>query len=210
MDQLARYIDFNDEQLWFSAATVIAAPVIWNILARLEYFTHILTKIFLGSPYLGCYALAVWIFSFSLFRDYQFMQMMESQPTVTAFDEYEIFIQGIAGAMFCFGGILVLSSMWALGVTGTYLGDYFGILMKERVTGFPFNVTDDPMYDGSTIIFLSHALYHRSPAGLLIALLVWVMYKIALFFESPFTTRIYAQKNAKSNNNSKKSKKKSM
>jgi phosphatidylethanolamine N-methyltransferase len=35
--------------------------------------------------------------------------------------------------------------MWALGVTGTYLGDYFGILMDEMVVGFPFNVTDAPM-----------------------------------------------------------------
>lgn len=35
--------------------------------------------------------------------------------------------------------------MWRLGVVGTYLGDYFGILMEERVTAFPFNVMDDPM-----------------------------------------------------------------
>lgn len=45
-----------------------------------------------------------------------------------------------------------------LGITGTYLGDYFGILMKERVTGFPFNVTDDPMYNGGSLLFLGYAL----------------------------------------------------
>jgi len=45
-----------------------------------------------------------------------------------------------------------------LGITGTYLGDYFGILMKERITGFPFNVTDDPMYNGGTLLFLGYAL----------------------------------------------------
>jgi len=28
------------------------------------------------------------------------------------------------------GGLLVGSSMWRLGVTGTYLGDYFGILVR--------------------------------------------------------------------------------
>ena len=32
--------------------------------------------------------------------------------------------------------------MYALGVTGTYLGDYFGILMDEPVTSFPFNVSN--------------------------------------------------------------------
>lgn len=29
--------------------------------------------------------------------------------------------------LFVTGNVLVLTSMWALGVTGTYLGDYFGI-----------------------------------------------------------------------------------
>ena len=41
---------------------------------------------------------------------------------------------------------------------GTFLGDYFGILMKEKVTGFPFNVLDNPMYVGSTLLFLAHSL----------------------------------------------------
>lgn len=31
----------------------------------------------------------------------------------------------VAAAAFVVGGVLVLSSMWALGITGTYLGDYF-------------------------------------------------------------------------------------
>lgn len=61
--------------------------------------------------------------------------------------------------MFLTGNVLVLTSMWALGITGTYLGDYFGILMEEMVTGFPFNVVPDPMYVGSTISFFAVALW---------------------------------------------------
>lgn len=34
--------------------------------------------------------------------------------------------------LFASGSTLVASSMWKLGVTGTYLGDYFGILMDVR------------------------------------------------------------------------------
>lgn len=34
--------------------------------------------------------------------------------------------------LFAWGSTLVVSSMWKLGVTGTYLGDYFGILMNVR------------------------------------------------------------------------------
>jgi methylene-fatty-acyl-phospholipid synthase len=73
--------------------------------------------------------------------------------------------------------------MWALGVTGTYLGDYFGILMDEMVTGFPFNVTGSPMYWGSTMSFLGTALWFGKPAGLLLALEVFVAYWFALKYE---------------------------
>jgi methylene-fatty-acyl-phospholipid synthase len=52
----------------------------------------------------------------------------------------------------------------ALGVTGTYLGDYFGILMDKMVTGFPFNVMDNPMYNGSTMCFLGHSLWFAPPS----------------------------------------------
>lgn len=50
--------------------------------------------------------------------------------------------------------------MYALGVTGTYLGDYFGILMDDMVTGFPFNVVADPMYVGSGLSFFAVALWY--------------------------------------------------
>lgn len=37
-------------------------------------------------------------------------------------------------------------------------GDYFGLLLDDRVTGFPFNLLDNPMYWGSTLNFLGTAL----------------------------------------------------
>lgn len=39
----------------------------------------------------------------------------------------------LAAILFTVGSTLVASSMWKLGVTGTYLGDYFGILMTVSV-----------------------------------------------------------------------------
>ncbi|KAJ8362824.1 hypothetical protein SKAU_G00116550 [Synaphobranchus kaupii] len=50
-------------------------------------------------------------------------------------------------------------------------GDYFGILMEQKVTGFPFNVMENPMYWGSTANYLGHALivsvfvHHDEPIG---------------------------------------------
>ena len=88
-----------------------------------------------------------------------------------------------AYALLISGNVLVLTSMWALGLTGTYLGDYFGILMDAPVTGFPFNVTGAPMYVGSTLSFLGSAILFGKPAGLLLTAEVWTIYSIALRFE---------------------------
>lgn len=89
----------------------------------------------------------------------------------------------LAYPLFGVGSVLVLSSMYALGVTGTYLGDYFGILMDAPVTGFPFNVTGSPMYWGSTLNFLAAALYKGKVAGLLLTAEVFILYWFALKWE---------------------------
>lgn len=142
-----------------------------------EYKTHFLTRIF-GSPYYGCYFLAITIFSLGIFRDYLYSLALDSQPL------YPPIHQPILGAaLFALGNTLVLSSMYALGVTGTYLGDYFGILMDKKVEGFPFNVTGAPMYWGSTLSFLGTALYKGRVAGILLTVLIFFMYLVALQFE---------------------------
>lgn len=101
-------------------------------------------------------------------------------------------VKAVAVALFVSGQVFVVTSMYALGIVGTYLGDYCGILMKERVTCFPFNVLEDPMYVGSFMAFLGIALWSESPAGLVLSALVWTVYSIALKYEGPFTSAIYS------------------
>ncbi|KAI8869369.1 methylene-fatty-acyl-phospholipid synthase [Ramicandelaber brevisporus] len=185
-------IDLNKPSLWIAIASITFNPVFWNIAARLEYRNHWITRLF-GGAYAGCYALAVTIFSLGIFRDFLYERALAEQPKlheVAALLYPELKIA--AGILAGFGSILVVTSMYALGVTGTYLGDYFGILMKERVTGFPFNVNDNPMYNGSTLVFLGTALWHASPVGVFTSLFVFVLYRVALLFEEPFTAMIYS------------------
>lgn len=65
----------------------------------------------------------------------------------------------VALLIMAIGNVLVLSSMWKLGLTGTYLGDHFGITLKEKIVGFPFNFLEHPMYDGASMIFAGYALW---------------------------------------------------
>lgn len=88
-------------------------------------------------------------------------------------EEYKIIVPA---ALSIIGQMLVITSTWALGITGTFLGDYFGILKDHRVeryasnhsfwkkgfyllTRFPFNVLRDPMYVGSTMCYTAAALW---------------------------------------------------
>ncbi|WPG99214.1 phospholipid methyltransferase-domain-containing protein [Acrodontium crateriforme] len=189
---MAGLIDLNQPTFWISAASIVFNPLFWNIAARSEYHQKTLTNLAGGNARLGCYGLAVTIFSLGIFRDFLYERALRAQPTHALLASP--ISQALAIALVASGNVLVFSSMWALGVTGTYLGDYFGILMDEMVTGFPFNVTASPMYWGSTMSFLGTALWFGKPAGVALTAVVFVTYHIALRFEDPFTAGIYAKR----------------
>jgi len=162
----------------------------------------VLTKLAGGNALYGCYGLAVAIFSLGIFRDFLYERALRAQPSHPLLET--TLATYIAYALIGAGNVLVLSSMWALGITGTYLGDYFGILMDHMVTGFPFSVTDAPMYYGSTMSFLGTAVLFGKPAGILLTAEVLIVYLIALRFEDPFTAGIYQKRADRQNKSSKK------
>jgi len=138
-----------------------------------------------------------------------FHTALSHQPTSPTLEAFP-FTTLIAYALLAIGNTLVLSSMWALGVTGTYLGDYFGILMDDMVTGFPFNVSASPMYHGSAASFLGTSLYYKKPAGILLSALVVACYTVALEYEDPFTAMIYRKREERQKKEGKKEGKKEL
>ncbi|KAK4947494.1 Phosphatidyl-N-methylethanolamine N-methyltransferase [Elasticomyces elasticus] len=50
------------------------------------------------------------------------------------------------------------------------------------------------MYWGSTMSFLGAALWMGRPAGVALTALVYAVYRVALAFEDPFTSEIYAKR----------------
>ncbi|CAB4380081.1 phospholipid methyltransferase [Rhizophagus irregularis] len=188
-------IDFSQKSFWISFASITFNPLFWNFVARREHKTRFLTRFVGGNPYIGCYCLAIIIFFLGIFRDILYKNAIDKQQKLSSLDND--YSKGLALVLFFTGNFFVLSSMYVLGVTGTYLGDYFGILMDDRITSFPFNVLDNPMYYGSSMVFLSTALWYASPAGIILTCWAFILYLIALRFEGPFTSMIYAQREEK-------------
>nr|XP_054111650.1 phosphatidylethanolamine N-methyltransferase isoform X1 [Callithrix jacchus] len=163
----------------------------WEMVARWEHKTRKLSRAF-GSPYLACYSLSITILLLNFLRSHCFTQAMLNQPRMESLDTPVAHCLGLM--LLGVGVVLVLSSFFALGFTGTFLGDYFGILKEARVIVFPFSVLDNPMYWGSTANYLGWAILHASPTGLLLTVLVALTYMVALLYEEPFTAEIYRQK----------------
>lgn len=103
-------------------------------------------------------------------------------------------LQLLSYPLFAIGTTLVVTSAASLGVTGTYLGDYCGILMDEKVVSFPFNILDDPMYVGGAINFFATALKANSLVGIGLSTLASLAYMTASKLEGPFLAMMYANR----------------
>ena len=182
-------IDFKDPTLYLAMLHIMFNPFFWNIIGRIEYNTRFFTKLF-GGNRRGCYVAFVFIFSFGISRNLLYKFVVDKQEKLVLENQY---IDILGYVLYFFGIVLVVASSLQLGIIGTYLGDYFGILFPSKITGFPYNITNSPMYDGSTLNFLAHSILYRSPAGLLLTFVVYIVYKVGLSFEDPFTEMIYAK-----------------
>lgn len=186
------YVDLHSLAFWQAFVVIFLQPMIWNCVGRLEHRTRVITRLCFNRPRLGVGVLALWIFLAGLYRDVLFNIAVQRQQSARPLDQLKF--QALGCGCVAFGAVLVLSSFARLGFAGTYLGDYFGILMDSRVTKFPFNILDDPMYDGSTLIFFGKAVLSKSMAGVLLSMWVYAVYRIAALFEGEFTAYVYSKK----------------
>lgn len=189
-------IDIYEKTLITSMIMIIICPITWNLIARWEFHSKFFTKI-VGDNRLAADVFAHILIEMGIFRNYIYSKAIQHQPSYPIDDEYKIWVSLLGYAILTFGLILVYMAYYRLGIHGIYYADYFGILFKEKVTAFPYNITDNPLYIGSTSIFLGLAILNQSPSGLLLTVLVWFMYKLASAMENPMTDLIYSEKNIK-------------
>ena len=174
-----------------TCGVIMLNPLFWNIISRFEYHTHLVSKT-AGGPKRGVALLAFGIISLNYVRTTIFHQVMANHSVCgpmqnPLFDKLGLLLVLI-------GAIFVISSSYRLGFFCSFMGDYFGILLNEKVTGFPFNVVEDPMYVGSTLVYLGFSFQHASIVGMVLTGFIALSYAIALLFEQPFTAQIYANR----------------
>lgn len=202
VDFLAK-LDFTNINVIIAAIMVIICPVTWNLVARIEFYTRYFTKRCKGNNILAADIFAHVLIEMGLFRNYMLKRAIDYTYEMQLNDNVSLVLDVVSYIMFSFGFLLVAGAYYQLGIHGIYYADYFGILMKERCTKFPYNKFDNPLYHGSQLMFASYVLSHKSPTGLLLLLLLCLMYKVAELLENPMTVRIYSQKNTENSPNTK-------
>ncbi|KAJ7367968.1 phospholipid methyltransferase-domain-containing protein [Mycena albidolilacea] len=191
VESLATLVDLSQPSLFVCLFSITASPLAWNLIGRNEYKNHTLTNL-IGAR-ISFTILGTAIFLAGLLRDVLYRIALHDQPQ---FPLPYALQTVLAWIIFGIGNFLVVASYFRLGFYGTFCGDYFGILKSERVTSFPYNIMDNPMYVGAKLCFVGAAFWYERPAGLLVSLYVHLVYSTALHFEGPFTDMIYKNRGA--------------
>lgn len=192
--QSSSFINFTDVEMLITAFLIIICPTTWNLVARWEFHTKIFSKL-AGDNKLAADIFAHVLIEMGILRNYMFSRAVRHQPCLEIPEEFQILTQVIAYTLICTGFLFIFMSFYRLGIHGIYYADYFGILMKEMVTVFPYNVLDNPLYFGSTLLFFGTSILYMSPSGFILSVLAWVMYKFASILENPMTDLIYSEEN---------------
>ena len=175
-----------------SILLIAVAPSVWNGIGRFEYSTKLISRAF-GSNIKGCYFLTILVMIVSRTRDLVFAMVVLQNR-----NQYEVpgTINFILGAvLFTAGIMLVVISNNKLGLLGTHMGDHFGIFLDAKITSFPFNILENPMYTGSFMGMLGFAIFFNSFTGIKLALFALLVYNLySKLYEEKFTTYIYEQK----------------
>merc|ERR1711957_582514 len=125
------------------------------------------------------------------FRNYAFFESLMSNKRL----DFGIYndLSTIIGTIFlCFGSLLWITALLKLGLRGSYFGDHFGFVSNKKVDSFPFNVLENPQYNGSKIFLLGQSIITRSVIGVVLTLFISFLYTFVFFiFEKKNMNDIY-------------------
>jgi phosphatidylethanolamine N-methyltransferase len=165
--------------------------IVWGILPHLQHKHKIISWIFSDNKEIAADFLAFLLIHIGTFRNYAFFECLFSNKRLD-FGEFNT-ISTIIGIIFlCFGSLFWITALLKLGLRGSYFGDHFGFFNK-KVQSFPFNILENPQYNGSKLFLLGQSIIMRSVIGFLLTLFISFLYSFVFFaFEKKNMNSIYS------------------
>eukprot|EP00730_Choanoeca_flexa_P012861 TRINITY_DN4692_c0_g1_i1.p1 TRINITY_DN4692_c0_g1~~TRINITY_DN4692_c0_g1_i1.p1 ORF type:complete len:248 (+),score=55.41 TRINITY_DN4692_c0_g1_i1:148-891(+) len=186
----------NQPSAVWSILITLSSPVFWNLIPR--YGADMLISFF-GGRRNGMLVFALYVIVTSMYREVVFVDAIKDDPKkkfsiLEGLDEttVDLLTDKLGWAITAFGLLLSSSAMYRLGIFGTYMGEFFGVMLSEKITTFPFSFVDNPMYIGSSLFHVGLAIQAQSPVGAVLALWVYYTYYMAGAYEEPLMRTMYA------------------
>jgi len=166
--------------------------IVWGILPHLQHKHKIISWFFSDNKEISADFLAFLLIHIGTFRNFAFFESLLSNKRLD-FGEYNIISTLIGVVLLCVGSIFWITALMKLGLRGSYFGDHFGFVFTKKVDSFPFNVLENPQYNGSKLFLLGQSIIMRSVTGCLLTLFISLLYSFVFFvFEKKNMKSIYS------------------
>lgn len=182
LSKFNEYVNYNEPAFICAVAYSLLCFAGWVILPHLQFRYKLLSRLTGGNEGVAADFLAFFLIYTGTLRNEAIHKAMTDNIHLN-YGPFEIPLQIIAYLMIIVGSIFVIMSFYRLGLRGMYFGDHFGFLFKERITQFPYNCVDNAQYVGTTTLFIGLGISHHSPAGIFIAVLIDILYRILWLVE---------------------------
>ena len=188
--------DRNVQQVVFYSGLSL---IVWGILPHLQHKRRLITWAFSDNKEIAADFMAFILIHIGTFRNYAFFESLMSNKRLD-FGEFNDASTIIGTIFLCFGALLWISALLKLGLRGSYFGDHFGFVSNKKVDSFPFNVLENPQYNGSKIFLLGQSIITRSVIGCVLTLFISFLYTFVFFiFEKKNMKTIYADEDNEDN-----------
>ena len=166
--------------------------IVWGILPHLQHKHKLISWLFSDNREIAADFLAFLLIHIGTFRNYAFFESLFSNKRLD-FGEFNI-LSTIIGIIFlCIGSLFWITALLKLGLRGSYFGDHFGFVFNKKVDSFPFNLLENPQYNGSKLFLLGQSIIFRSVIGCVLTLFTSLLYSFVFFvFEKKNMKSIYS------------------
>jgi phosphatidylethanolamine N-methyltransferase len=174
---ISKYVNLYDDQFIKAVLYSLTCFSLWILLPHLQFKYNLLSRLTKGDHEKACDFLAYFMIYTGTTRNHYINEAIKNNLKID-YGVFELPILSLCVISMAFGLVFVAASFYRLGMRGMYFGDHFGFLFKEKITKFPYDYFENPQYVGTTAFFIGYSLFHHSPAGVVLTLLINSLYHV--------------------------------